>query len=71
MTGVVANLTGATAKKAEKAQAMAREQSGVAQARQLSTMAAETSRTALTRKNPRGRRLLADAGASQLPTTVA
>lgn len=71
MTGLVDNLTGATAKKAEKAQAMAREQSGVAQARQLSTMAADTARTALTRKNPRGRRLLADAGASQLPTTVA
>jgi hypothetical protein len=37
----------------------------------LSATAAETARTALIRKNPRGRRLLADAGASALPTTVA
>ena len=71
MTGLVENLTGATAKKAEKAAAMARQQSDVAQARQLSTLAAETARTSLRRKNPRGRRLLADAGASNLPTTVA
>lgn len=71
MTGFIDNLTGKTAKDAEKAQAMAREQSSVSQARQLSTMAAETARTALIRRNPRGRRLLADAGPSNLPTTVA
>ena len=71
MTGIVNTLTGKTAKQAEKAQAMARQQGEVSQARQLSTMAAETSRTALIRRNPRGRRLLADAGPSQLPSTVA
>ena len=71
MTGMIDNLTGKTAKRAEKAQALARQQSDVSQARQLSTMASETARTALIRRNPRGRRLLADAGASALPSTVA
>jgi hypothetical protein len=71
MGGVIDVLTGGAAKKAEKAQKLAAQQASVAQARQLSTVAAETARTALLRKNPRGRRLLADAGASGLPTVVA
>lgn len=71
MTGVVDTLTGKTAKDQAKAASLQRQQNQVAQARQLSTTAAETARTALIRKNPRGRRLLADASASQLPTTVA
>jgi len=71
MGGVIDVLTGSAAKKAEKAQALAREQNQVSQARQLSTTAAEAARTGLIRRNPRGRRLLADASASDLPSTVA
>lgn len=71
MTGVVGMLTGANAKKAERAQALQRQQAGVANARQLSTAAAETARTGLVRRNAKGRRLLADAKASDLPATVA
>jgi hypothetical protein len=71
MTGVVGALTGANAKKAEKAQALQRQQAGVANARQLSAAADETARTGLVRKNAKGRRLLADAKASDLPSTVA
>lgn len=55
----------------EKQQALAREQQSVDQARQLQTLNAETARTAVTRRNPRGRRLFADATPSSLPTTVA
>lgn len=71
MGGVIDMLTGASAKKAEKAQALARAQQGVAQARQLGSLNAETARTSLIRRQARGRRLLADAGPSQLPATVA
>lgn len=55
----------------EKQQAIARQQQSVDQARQLQTLNAETARTAVTRRNPRGRRLFADAAASALPSTVA
>ena len=55
----------------EKQQKLQREQTRVAQARQLSTLNADTARTALIRKNPRGRRLFADATPSALPSTVA
>jgi len=48
-----------------------REQQSVDQARQLSALNAETQRTALSRRNPRGRRLFADASTSALPATVA
>jgi hypothetical protein len=71
MSGVVAGLTGSGAKKAERAQALSRQQQSVASARQLSTAADETARTGLVRKAAKGRRLLADAKASDLPSTVA
>jgi hypothetical protein len=71
MTGVVGMLTGANAKKAERAQNLSRQQQGVANARQLSASAADTARTGLVRRNAKGRRLLADAKASDLPSTVA
>jgi hypothetical protein len=71
MSGVIDGLTGATAKKAAAAQALGREQASVANARQLSNATEDASRTALVRKSARGRRLLADAGPSQLPSTVA
>jgi hypothetical protein len=71
MTGFVDMLTGASAKRAKKAEALQRQQQSVAEARQLSTAAAESARTGLVRKQPRGRRLLADAAASDLPAVVA
>jgi hypothetical protein len=71
MTGMINNLTGKTAKEAERAQALQRQQQDVANARQLSMTAAETARTGLSRRNPRGRKLLADASPSAMPTTVA
>lgn len=55
----------------EKQQQQMREQQSVDQARQLSALNAETQRTALSRRNPRGRRLFADASTSALPATVA
>lgn len=70
MSGTLDMLTGKTAKDAARAQALARERSSVAQARQLSTAADDAARTALSRKGPRGRRLLADAGPAALPATV-
>lgn len=71
MAGVVGTLTGANAKKQERAQALIRQQQGVANARQLSTTAEDTARTGLVRKASKGRRLLADAKASDLPSNVA
>jgi len=71
MTSMIDGLTGKAAKKAEKAQALARQQADVANARQLSQAASETAKSGLVRRNPRGRRLLADARASDLPSTVA
>ena len=73
MSGVVGAITGSTksAKKAEAAQALSRQQQGVANARQLSSSAADSARTGLVRRNAKGRRLLADAKASELPSTVA
>jgi hypothetical protein len=71
MTGVIDGLTGKASSDAKKAQALGREQVSVANARQLSNSAEDASRTALVRKSARGRRLLADAGPSQLPSTVA
>jgi hypothetical protein len=75
MGGVVGMLTGSASKKsakaAETAQALSRQQQGVANARQLSTAAEETARTGLVRRNAKGRRLLADAKASDLPSVVA
>lgn len=71
MSGFIDGLTGATAARAEAANNLARQQQGVDQARQLSSVAAETARTGLSRSNPKGRRLLADAGPAALPSTVA
>jgi hypothetical protein len=68
LSGLLGMLTGSAA---AKAQAQQREQMKVDQARQLQTMNEDTQRTGLVRKNPRGRRLLADASTSGLPTTVA
>jgi hypothetical protein len=69
MTTLIGGLFGF--KDAEKAQKLAREQQRVSQARQLSSLNSDTARTALIRRNPRGRRLFADASASQLPAVVA
>ncbi len=72
MSSVITSIFGGgAAKDAEKAQKLQREQQAVQQARQLSTQNSETARTALLRGQPRGRRLLADASASALPSTVA
>lgn len=71
MTGTINALTGATAKKMERQQQLAAEQQSVAQARQLSLEAQKIATDQPTRRNPRGRRLFADAGKSQLPSTVA
>ena len=62
-------LTGSS--QAEKAQKLAREQEAVAQTRQLQQLNTDNARTTLVRRNPRGRRLLADAATSGLPATVA
>ena len=71
MTAISDLVTGKSAKRAKAAEALAREQQAVSNARQLSTAAEETARQGLVRRNPRGRRLLADAKASDLPSTVA
>lgn len=71
MGGIIDAITGKSAKDAEKAQALSRQQNAIMLARQLATTQAETARTGLVRRNPRGRRLLADAGKSALPSTVA
>lgn len=59
------------AKAAEQAQAQAAQQRSVDQARQLQTLNDSTAQTALVRRNPRGRRLFADAANASLPSTVA
>lgn len=69
MTSIMTMLTGGG--DAAKAQKLAEEQRKVDQARQLATMNEESQRTALVRRNPRGRRLLADAATSTLPDVVA
>lgn len=71
MGGLIDNLTGATADRAARAAALQRQQQDVANARQLSSAATQSATDGLVRKNARGRRLLADASASDLPTTVA
>lgn len=70
MSGTIDALTGKAAEKAKKAAALAQAQTQVAQARQMAAEAAQ-SKDGLTRRNPRGRRLLADATASNLPGTIA
>lgn len=49
----------------------AAEAADVAQTRQLSTISEDTRRTAMIRRSPRGRKILADADRNQLSTTVA
>ena len=71
MGGIIDAITGTGAKKAKQAERLRREQDAVAQARQLSTLNQETARTALSRRQPRGRRLLADASSASLPSVVA
>jgi hypothetical protein len=72
MTQMISGLFGGGATKtAEKAQRDAAEQRRIDQARQLNTLNTETQRTALSRRNPRGRRLSADATVSNLPQTAA
>lgn len=67
----IMGLFGGASKDAERAQKLAREQQQVGQARQLQSLNSETSRTALIRRNPRGRRLFADASGAALPSVVA
>lgn len=64
----ISNLFGGSARRDAQ---RAREQSAVDQTRSLASVNAESSRTALIRRNPRGRKLLADQQRSALPTTVA
>lgn len=71
MSGTIDALTGKAAKQAAKAQKLQEAQTAVAQARQLSVEADQTAKTALSRRNPRGRRLFADAASSSLPGVVA
>lgn len=49
----------------------AAEEGQVAQTRQLSAISSDTARTMLSRRNPRGRKLLADTERNALQTTVA
>lgn len=70
MSGFIDSFTGASVKRARKQAEQQRQQEAVSQARQLSSQASETARTALVRRNPRGRRLFADSNSS-LPSTVA
>lgn len=71
MSGTIDALTGKAAQQAAKAQKLQAQQTAVAQARQLSVEADQTARTGLSRRNPRGRRLFADAASSALPGVVA
>lgn len=71
MGSIIGGLMGAGQSQAQKAQKLAREQQAVDQQRQLQQMNTENARTTLVRRNPRGRRLLADASTSSLPSTVA
>lgn len=68
MSGIIDTITGDGAR---RAQARQEQQQAVASARQLSTAASESSRQGLVRRNARGRQLLANAKASDLPSTVA
>lgn len=71
MGQMLSGLFGGGAKAAEKAQADAAAQRRIDQTRQLNSLNQETQRTAISRRNPRGRRLFADAATSGLPSTVA
>lgn len=70
MSGTIDALTGKAQKKAQAAQQLQAQQTAVSQARQLSEQASQTAKTGLSRRNPRGRRLFADAAAASLPATV-
>ncbi len=70
MGSVVSGLFGGN-KDAKREAAKQRAEQRVAQDRQLSAAAAAEAREGGTRRNPRGRRLFADASASDLPSTVA
>ena len=71
MSGMMDMITGKSARRQEKASELARRQQGVEQTRQLSELQGRTAEDSPTRRNPRGRRLLADAAVSDLPGTVA
>lgn len=71
MSGVVDMVTGKASKKAERAQRLQREQASIANARQINAANADAARAGLVRRNARGRRLLASAEASDLPSVVA
>lgn len=70
MSGLIDMFTGASADRARKMQEQALEEQNIQQTRQLQSQAADTAKTALVRRDPRGRRLLADASVAGLPETV-
>lgn len=62
---------GGARKEARRQQEIAREQQQVANNRQLAELNSSSNRAVLSRRNPRGRRLFADSGNTNLPSTLA
>lgn len=55
---------------AQRQQQIAREEQAVANNRQLAELNRSSERAVLSRRNPRGRRLFADSGDTNLPSTL-
>ena len=70
MSGLLDNLTGATAARQQRDADLARQQQSVATARQISQSAEQSALTSHSRQPARGRKLLSDAKTSDLPATV-
>lgn len=64
-------LGGGARKEARRQQQLAREQQAVANDRQLAELNRSSERAALSRRNPRGRRLFSDSSNNGLPSTLA
>lgn len=62
---------GSARREAQRQQQIAREQQQVANNRQLAELNRSSERAALSRRNPRGRRLFADSGNATLPNKLA
>jgi hypothetical protein len=71
MSGIIDGITGAGAKRARREAEIGRKQQAVEQTRQLSVLNTQAAADAPVRRNPRGRRLFADAAVADLPATVA
>lgn len=61
---------GSARREARRQQQIAREEQAVANNRQLAELNRSSERAALSRRNPRGRRLFADSGNNNLPGTL-